>query len=182
MTNKNVEVMHSSANMNWATPQAFVDSLGVEFDLDACATSDNTKCRRWLSPEDDALTVSWRPGMEDATVWCNPPYGRDIGDWVEKAYQESLNGCTVFLLVPNRTETKWFLRIWSDASLICFVGRRIKFELPDSDGQTAGAPFGSVLAVFGELTSPSEHAEHLSSIGTVILPGCGNIWVYAEEK
>lgn len=84
------EAMFSSNTAEWATPQAFFDELNKEFDftLDPCATPQNAKCARYFTKEVDGLAQSWR----GERVYCNPPYGRDIGKWVEKAHNETLAG------------------------------------------------------------------------------------------
>lgn len=84
------EAMFSSNTAEWATPQAFFDELNKEFDftLDPCATSQNAKCARYFTKEVDGLAQSWR----GERVYCNPPYGRDIGKWVEKVHNETLAG------------------------------------------------------------------------------------------
>ena len=66
----------------WATPQDFFDKLNAvfKFDLDVCALPDNAKCERFFSPEDDGLKQEWT-----GTCWMNPPYGREIIEWVAKA-------------------------------------------------------------------------------------------------
>lgn len=76
-------------------------------------------------------------------VWCNPPYGREIGKWVEKAYKESLEGATVVLLLPARTDTKWFHDYIYGKAEIRFVRGRLKF----GDGKNS-APFPSMVVVF----------------------------------
>ena len=206
MRNHNIEVMTSSQDQDWSTPQSFVDALPFDFNLDVCATRDNTKCEFWLDPEFDALSRNWIDPvyLNPAVCYMNPPYSRNIGDWIEKAYEQSQQGCLVVCLVPNRTETNWFARIWSDASLICFVGRRIKFLHPDRNKQKNGAPFANVVAVFGEEfpkvllkqkgvipgypdsilydESPEGYAQEMSKIGTVILPGAGNLWLWKDGE
>lgn len=79
----------SSKKMDWCTPQAFFDKLNREFHfaLDAAATPENTKCTRYFTPEMDALSQSWNV---DGAVFCNPPYGRQLGKWVRKAYLEHI--------------------------------------------------------------------------------------------
>lgn len=79
--------VHFSSNSNeWATPQNFFDTLDNEFNftLDPCSTKENAKCKKFYTKEDDGLSKSWT----DETVFMNPPYGRDIKYWVEKAYTE----------------------------------------------------------------------------------------------
>lgn len=66
----------------WATPQGFYDELNKEFNftLDPCATHQNAKCEKYYTIEDDGLSKDWN----GETVFCNPPYGRQIGPWVQK--------------------------------------------------------------------------------------------------
>lgn len=78
------KLMFSSKSDEWETPQDFFDELDREFKftLDACALPENAKCDRYFTPEQDGLKQKWA-----GTVWCNPPYGREIGKWVKKAYE-----------------------------------------------------------------------------------------------
>lgn len=99
--------MFTSTTDCWETPQDFFDRLDAEyhFTLDACALPQNAKCERYYTPEQDGLSQPWR-----GTVWCNPPYGRQIGRWVEKAAESTAAGATVVMLLPARTDTRWFHR------------------------------------------------------------------------
>jgi hypothetical protein len=77
-----MNVHFSSASPEWATPQDFFDKLNAEFGftLDPCSTKENAKCKKFYTQEDDGLSKSWK----GERVFCNPPYGRVIGKWVEK--------------------------------------------------------------------------------------------------
>lgn len=134
--------MFSSEDMTWATPQDFFDRLNEEFrfTLDPCATPSSAKCRRYYTPEVDGLKQDW--GGE--TVFCNPPYGREIGLWVKKCYDESRKaGTTVVMLVPARTDTAWFHDyVYHHAADIRFVRGRLKFG-----GSMQNAPFPSMVVV-----------------------------------
>ncbi len=102
------KLFFSSENQNWCTPQDLFDKLNEEFNfvLDAAATDKSAKCKKYFTPKDNGLEQSWRCG---GVVFCNPPYGRNIaGIWVKKAYEEWLKGATVVMLLPSRTDTKWF--------------------------------------------------------------------------
>jgi site-specific DNA-methyltransferase (adenine-specific) len=79
----NTDLMFSSKTPEWSTPQDFFDELDKEFNftLDPCATKENSKCRKFYTKEDDGLKQDW----DNERVFCNPPYGREIGDWVKKA-------------------------------------------------------------------------------------------------
>jgi len=132
--------MLSSKTDLWSTPQDFFDALDAEFhfNTDVCATADNAKCKVFYSPEDDGLNIAWH-----GTCFMNPPYGRTIGAWMEKAYVESrFYGHTVVCLVPARTDTAW----WHDYAMkgeIRFIRGRLKFG-----GSKNSAPFPSAVVIF----------------------------------
>ena len=75
----NTELMFSSKTDLWETPQDLFDKLNNEFQftLDVCATPENAKCDNFYTKEQDGLKYPWK-----GAVWCNPPYGRGIGQWV----------------------------------------------------------------------------------------------------
>lgn len=85
----NTEAMFSSKTDLWATPKDFFDRLDAEFGftLDACALPKNAKCKAYYTPEQDGLAQPW-----NGVVWCNPPYGRQIGQWVKKAHDTAARG------------------------------------------------------------------------------------------
>ena len=137
---KNLKVHFSSKRSDWATPQAIFDRLNAKwgFDLDVCASHENTKCKRYFTEDDDGLTQDWG----DAVCWMNPPYGRAIKHWIRKAYEASQNGATVVCLVPSRTDTVY----WHDYVMkgeIEFIRGRLKF----GDAKNS-APFPSAIVVF----------------------------------
>jgi site-specific DNA-methyltransferase (adenine-specific) len=101
-----------------------------------------------MTQEDDALTQSWDIASEKGTrVFMNPPYGREIGKWVKKAFEESLKGTLVVCLIPSRTDTKWWHAYCMKASHIIFLRGRVKFEQNGKTG-TVSAPFPSCLVIF----------------------------------
>ena len=132
--------MFSSKTDLWSTPQDFFDTLDDEFHftLDACALPENAKCRNYYTPEDDGLIQPWY-----GTVWCNPPYGRTISHWVEKAARSSDDGATVVMLLPARTDTRWFQNYIYHRAEVRFIAGRLKF----GDSKNS-APFPSMIAIF----------------------------------
>ena len=101
------EALLSSKKMDWCTPADFFADLDQEFyfDLDPAATAKSAKCARYFTPNDDGLKMDWG----GSCVFCNPPYGRQIGDWVRKGYEESQKpGTVVVMLIPARTDTAYF--------------------------------------------------------------------------
>lgn len=137
-------VLYSSKSELWETPQSFFDELDREFHfgVDVCAIPENTKCKKYFSPEEDGLKQSW--GGYGA-IWCNPPYGRKIVDWVRKASEEAKNGNTIVMLIHARTDTRWFHDyIYQKPNVdIRFVKGRLRFN-----GSTNSAPFPSMVVVF----------------------------------
>ena len=134
------EALYSSKTDMWETPQDLFNELDKEFrfDLDVCATQENAKCNRYYTPEQDGLSKPW-----DGTCWCNPPYGRDIGQWVRRALFASFGGATVVMLLPARTDTKWFHDYIYKRAEIRFVKGRLKFG-----NSKNSAPFPSMVVIF----------------------------------
>ena len=141
-----MNVHFSSKTPEWATPQYLFDALNAEFrfTLDPCATKKNAKCKKFFTAKEDGLKQSWK----GESVFMNPPYGREIGKWIEKAYMtvagepsESIVVC----LLPARTDTKWFHdHIYDrDSVAIRFLKGRLRFG-----GSKHSAPFPSMVVVF----------------------------------
>ena len=139
----------SSKDEKWRTPKYVFDHFNKEykFNFDAAASPQNAKCKNFLSQSDNALESNWcRKGRR---IWLNPPYSRQMGVWIEKAYKESQKGCLVACLVFARTDTAW----WHDyvmkkAWKVHFIRGRIRF-LSSKDGKTkSAAPAPSCLIVF----------------------------------
>lgn len=101
-----MSVHFSSKSDDWSTPQELFDLLDArfQFTLDPCASPDNAKCVLYYTPENDGLAASWYRHR----VFMNPPYGRQIGAWVKKAYDEAQAGALVVCLLPARVDTKWW--------------------------------------------------------------------------
>jgi len=96
-----MQIMTSSEDLTWATPQEWYNYLNLEFKftLDPCSTNQNAKCFRHFTQEDDGLVQSWA----EERVFMNPPYGREIPKWMKKAYEEARdNGALVVCLIPAR--------------------------------------------------------------------------------
>ena len=137
--------LFSSRSDEWETPWNLFNQLNAEFhfNTDVCATPQNKKCAHFYSKDEDGLKQSWR-----GTCWMNPPYGRVIKDWVEKAYKTTLESAeTVVCLLPARTDTAWWHEfVIPHASEIRFLRGRIKFS-----NAKAGAPFPSAIVVFKKI-------------------------------
>lgn len=140
------QALLSSVKMNWRTPQPFFEVLNKEFEfnLDPCADDLNAKCLNYYTEEDNGLEKDWT----GHTVFVNPPYGREIGKWVKKCYEESLKPNTkVVMLIPSRTDTTYFHDYILGKAEIRFLKGRIKFWDDDNNPQDP-APFPSMIVVF----------------------------------
>lgn len=136
----NNEVMFSSKTDLHATPQDFFDRLNAvfKFEIDVCALPENAKCQRFFTPESDGLAQEWR-----GVCWMNPPYGREIGAWIEKAYRSAKHhGATVVCLLPARVDTRWWHEYCARGE-VHFVKGRLRFGAAG-----ANAPFPSAVVVF----------------------------------
>ena len=78
-------------------------------------------------------------------VFCNPPYGRELPKWVKKCYEESLKGTLVVMLIPARTDTRWFHDYIYGKAEIRFIKGRLKFG-----NAKQSAPFPSMVVVYGK--------------------------------
>ena len=132
--------MYSSKTVEWETPQKLFDELDKEFHftLDPCATKRNAKCRRFFTKKENGLEQDWK-----GVVFMNPPYGREIGQWVSKAYIESLKGAIVVCLLPARTDTKWFHDWIYGIATIRFIKGRLQFGNSKNN-----APFPNMIVIF----------------------------------
>lgn len=136
--------MFSSQTDQWATPQNLFNELNDEFHftLDPCADDTNHKCDLYFTKEQDGLSQDWAGHI----VFCNPPYGREIGKWVEKCYRETKNRpfeTVCVMLIPARTDTKWFHDYIYNIHEIRFIKGRLKFG-----NSKNSAPFPSMVVVF----------------------------------
>ena len=131
----------TSKSDEWSTPDDLFHELDNEFHftLDPCATSENHKTPMYFTREQNGLKCSWG----GARVFCNPPYS-NIGEWVRKAYTEATQPDTlVVLLIPARTDTRYFHDYILHRSEVRFIRKRVRFG-----GSNQNAPFPSMIVIF----------------------------------
>lgn len=131
--------------VEWATPPAIYEALDREFKftLDAAASVGNAKHVRYVTKDTDALDVAWA----GERVFCNPPYGLNLGAWVAKSLLEaSEHNALVVMLLPARTDVAWFHDVVLPHGEIRFIRGRLGYQL---GGRVSGrAPFASMVVVF----------------------------------
>jgi len=144
------KVHFSSKSDSWSTPQDLFDNLNLQynFTLDPCASDDNAKCSKYYTKEQDGLAQSWA----NEVVFMNPPYGKGLKDWIQKAYVSARDdNATVVCLIPARTDTSyWHTFVWNDARDTWKKGVRGKFLKGrlKFGGAKNSAPFPSAIVVF----------------------------------
>ena len=141
--------LFSSKTDQHATPQHVFDGLNLEFNfvLDAAADDTNYKCSYYFTKRSNGLVQDWH--KFGGAVWLNPPYGREIGKWVKKAYEESQKGVTVVCLLPSRTDTRWFQEYVIPYGQVRFIKGRLKFG-----NARHSAPFPSAVVIFRPPVTP----------------------------
>jgi len=160
MDDQSMKTMFSSKSDDWTTPRQFFDTLNDEFhfDIDGAATKQNALCSRYYGIDNggrgkpeclgDALTGPWAMG---SSIFINPPYSM-CKEFIAKAAQEQqANNVLSVLLIPARTDTRWFHQyVWDEKAnaprpnvSVRFIKGRLKFG-----GGTNSAPFPSMLVVF----------------------------------
>lgn len=135
-----------AAATDWATPQDVFSELHREFGftLDVCASPWNAKLPRFFTEEQDGLKQDW----SRERCFLNPPYGRDIDRWLQKAFTETRWRCPlVVALIPVRTDTRWW-HVWvaGGADEVRYWKGRIRFL--GRQGEAWSAPFASAIAVY----------------------------------
>ena len=142
--------LYQSTTDDWETPRWLYDAYDrvYQFDLDVCATAETAKCDRWYGPDQDALMQPW-----EGRIWCNPPYGRQVEAWIARAIwavQSVKTAPVAVLLLPSRTDTRWFHRHLYQAPgvQLDFLPGRVQFV-----GGESSAPFPSLVAIITPIPS-----------------------------
>lgn len=139
-----------SKNVEYSTPLPIIRPLIREFKItkDVCANKENHKLPDYWSKEDDALTKDWV-----GNCWINPPFDRNLQKWVRKAHKESqINGGTKVLLIPVRSNTKWWAETMPDAE-IRFINGEVNFN-----DEKRGLWMGMCIIIFGEQAKKGTHS------------------------
>lgn len=149
--------LYSSEDQTWMTPPDFIQKLLTfegrdRFDLDPCCSEANIPAqRRIVYPENDGLNTRWRQyaAVDRPLVFMNPPYGKMLKMFIQKAYEESMSGCRIWALIPARTETIYQHQYGlTKAGFTVFLKGRLHFL---QQGESKGsAPFPTMLLYYGD--------------------------------
>lgn len=162
----------SSRYSKWETPTDIVSQLSqvYDWDIDLCASRPNV-CEQFWSEEQNSLEQDW---LGRGPCWMNPPYGRGIRAWMDKARHAAINSdFSCVSLVPSRTGSAWWQdNMWA-ATMIVYVRGRLTFgsdeywkylwttpeidgeenPLYGKDGTRYAAPFDSAFILWGKHTA-----------------------------
>lgn len=151
------ETLYQKKNDDCATPKSLFDSLNKEFNftLDFCATEESKKCLRFYSKEENALNQF----PKGERIFCNPPYGREIGKFIKKCAELSKNNLIV-LLIPARTDTNYWHTYIYDSNKhtfkvpVRFLKGRVKFSGYNLEGkwvENQPCTFPSAIVIMGKV-------------------------------
>ncbi len=139
------KALFSSKEVEWETPIELFNDLNkiYSFTLDPCASENNHKCAKYFTKEENGLCKSWT----GERVFMNPPYGREIFYWLQKAYLSvKEQDCPVVVcLIPSRTDTQWWHKYVTKGT-VTFLEGRVKFG-----GAIHNAPFPSAIVIFDNI-------------------------------
>lgn len=142
------QALFSALGTDWETPADVFLPIRQEFapTLDVCANALNAKCARYFTEAEDGLAQTWAPEV----CWMNPPYGRAVSKWTDKAVLESRRGAVVLGLLPVRSDTTWWHRDVLGAALeIRFLPGRVRYLKPEHRGRSQ-ATFPTALIVWND--------------------------------
>lgn len=147
---KRPHVANNSGNNEWYTPFEYIQAARMvmgSIDLDPASSAIANKtvgATTYYTAETNGLDKTW-----SGNIWLNPPYASDlIGKFADKLLSERNHYFQATVLVNNSTETRWFKKIISIASAVCFPEGRVKFLDPYGE---PGAPLqGQAIIYIGE--------------------------------
>lgn len=142
------ELLFSAKRHHWETPPSLFEGLSREFPIvvDVGADKSNRLVERYVGPHADALDPETPWGEPGEWAYCNPPYGRMVGEWIARAVSEQARGVNIIMLLPARTDTAWFHQLVYPHAEIRFLRGRLHFRMLGED--LGPAPFPSMVCIF----------------------------------
>ena len=123
----NTKTLFSHETDHWKTPTQLYKYFMQNGFIDPCP----------FHSEEDNLNKKYT----DSKIYINPPYS-DIDKWVEFIKNNYKENKIIILLIPARTDTKYFHELLKLDPLIHFIKGRLKFN------DKGTAPFPSILMEF----------------------------------
>jgi hypothetical protein len=146
MNSRSFHAQEPSAGVSentWYTPKHIIEKLG-SFDLDPCSNFARpfTFAKKTIEHDmgEDGFNLKW-----EGRVFCNPPYGKETGKWLEKMCSHG-NGIAI---VFNRLDTKWAQEQVKKADAVILLKGRISFIRKNGE-KASTAACGSILLAYGK--------------------------------
>jgi ParB family chromosome partitioning protein len=170
-------ILHSSKSTEWYTPGYIIESVKNVFngkiDLDPASCEAANKiigAKEYYDKEDNGLEKPW-----SGSVFCNPPYGRNVSAWVNKCLAEEelivqnryiITNLQMILLVNAVTDRNWFQPLWKYP--ICFFRKRIKFINSETMKADSRPTHGNAMVYFG--IKPDRFKREFYQYGHIVMP------------
>lgn len=116
----------TSNSQDWATPIFMYEIIIKNKYIDICPLHCEINCfdlKDWFK-----------------NTYCNPPYN-NISTFIDRAIIEKNKGNVIVFLVPSRTDTQWFKKLYENNAEFYFIEGRLHFN------ESKSAPFPSMIAV-----------------------------------
>lgn len=96
--------IYTSNTEEYGTPPKLFEELDKEFHftLDPCSTDENAKCAKHYTKADNGLEQDW----SGERVFCNPPYGKQIKQWMKKCSESNQRCYIQRMQVESRRRTR----------------------------------------------------------------------------
>lgn len=163
-------VTHASGDQEWYTPAQIIEAAraamgSIDLDPASCEEANAVvQAGRYYTKEDDGLSQEW-----SGNVWLNPPYAAQMMHAFADRLSDAITSgdcAQATILVNNATETRWFQKMASVASAICFPTGRVKFWHPDTTKGSTPLQGQAVIYCGG---NADFFADEFSPIGLVLV-------------
>jgi len=156
----------TAGSEEWYAPVKIFTAMNVVFDLDPASPGKDivhwVPANRYFTKVENGLKSDWGNNF----VWLNPPHSRKgLPQWIEK-FQRHNNGV---LLCVDRTSTKWWQNVASNADMILQVNKKIHFINPEKDPTNHNA-LGSSLIAYGPIGIEALVNAARNGLGTLFVP------------
>lgn len=129
----------------WQTPPAILEKLTKEFNDKHPTDTVFDPCPKDWNGENDGLKIKW---PLDGLTFVNPPYSH-MKEWSAKVAEEAQRGVKIALLIPVRTDTRYFHdHLLPNLHCLELIKGRVKFVHPETGLPGKAAPFPSMIVYF----------------------------------
>ena len=136
----------AAMDLGWQTPPELLELprayWGGVIPFDAATTEENpTGAIDFATPGDNGLSFAW-----PRQTWVNPPYGRELKDWLLKVLEEATRGVEVIALLPAaRWEQRYFQDALHRANAVTWIRKRVNFIRPSTQERVSGNPYANMF-------------------------------------